>query len=244
MRSIASRIQSRKSVETWSLRLRPVCSLRPTSPIRSTRARSMFMCTSSSSWRKTNLPASISRRISVKPRDDLLRLGGGQHPWRGQHPGMGDRAPDILRVEPAVEADALGELFHAGIGCPVKDATPRFVCHRHSQKIGTPNNTGKLPRGQSVRRDLPFSSHRTRHKQTENARQHLYTKWFRALSQSSAGTERTETRHQTAGPPVRGFSLSCTNYPSCESPRWLRPDIGGPRSDFRTAQASVFEPQW
>ena len=49
--SIASRTQSRRSVETWSLRLRAVCSLRPTSPSRSIRARSMCMWMSSSSMR-------------------------------------------------------------------------------------------------------------------------------------------------------------------------------------------------
>ena len=48
-RSIASRTQSRRSVATWSLRLRPVCSLRPTSPRRSISARSMCMWMSSSS---------------------------------------------------------------------------------------------------------------------------------------------------------------------------------------------------
>ena len=47
--SIASRTQSRRSVATWSLRLRAVWSLRPVSPIRSIRARSMCMWMSSSS---------------------------------------------------------------------------------------------------------------------------------------------------------------------------------------------------
>ena len=62
-----SRTQSRKSVATWSLRLRPVCSRLPASPTRSTRRASMFMWMSSSSATKGNRPASISAAIPSSP---------------------------------------------------------------------------------------------------------------------------------------------------------------------------------
>ncbi len=35
----------------------------------------------------------------------------------GQHRGMGDRAGDVMRVEPLIKADAFGKLLNAGIRC-------------------------------------------------------------------------------------------------------------------------------
>src|SRR4029077_15780219 len=46
----------------------PVCNLAPAGPIRLVNAASMFICTSSSDWSQTNLPAAISFSISRKPR--------------------------------------------------------------------------------------------------------------------------------------------------------------------------------
>mmetsp|Transcript_26324 Transcript_26324/g.36374 ORF Transcript_26324/g.36374 Transcript_26324/m.36374 type:complete len:249 (-) Transcript_26324:387-1133(-) len=65
--SMASRVQSRTSVTTWSLRLRAVWSFLPGSPILSMRADSMFMCTSSRACCQTKTPSSISFSTSSSP---------------------------------------------------------------------------------------------------------------------------------------------------------------------------------
>jgi hypothetical protein len=66
--SQASRAQRRRSVATWSLRERPVCSFAPTSPSRAVRAASTFMCTSSFAASHTKVPARTSSRICPEPR--------------------------------------------------------------------------------------------------------------------------------------------------------------------------------
>ena len=65
--SIASRHHKRKSVETWSFRLRAVWSFLAGSPILSVSAASMFMCTSSLSVLQTNSPFSMLLSISSRP---------------------------------------------------------------------------------------------------------------------------------------------------------------------------------
>ena len=82
-----------------------------------------------------------------EPGDDLAGFVGSQHADAAQHAGVGDRAADVLGVESAVEAHALGELLDAGVGRPIKYATPGFMCH-----VLLPCKKG----GQSnVRRDSP-----------------------------------------------------------------------------------------
>ena len=46
---------------------------------------------------------------------DLLSLGWLQKTDAGEHLSVGDGALDVVRVEPAVEADAFGELLNAAI---------------------------------------------------------------------------------------------------------------------------------
>ena len=65
--SMASRTHSRKSVATWSLRERAVCSRPAAGPISSASRPSTFMWMSSSARLKANLPASISDRIVSRP---------------------------------------------------------------------------------------------------------------------------------------------------------------------------------
>ena len=67
-RSMASRINKRKSVATWSLRERAVCNRLPASPTSSISRRSMLKCTSSSSSRQVKSPCVISCEICCKPR--------------------------------------------------------------------------------------------------------------------------------------------------------------------------------
>ena len=52
--------QRRRSVATWSLRLRPVCSRAPAGPASSVTRRSIAVCTSSSVGAKANVPAASS----------------------------------------------------------------------------------------------------------------------------------------------------------------------------------------
>ena len=131
--SIASRTQRRRSVETWSLRLRPVWSLRPTSPMRSISARSMFMWTSSSSWRNCELAGGDLVADLLQAGDDLVALVVREDADLGQHVGVGDRAADIVGVEAAVEAHAFGELLDAAVGRLVEDTAPRLVGHLRSR---------------------------------------------------------------------------------------------------------------
>ena len=65
--SIASRTHRRKSVATWSFRLRAVCSRLPASPMRSVSRASMFMWMSSSATSKAKRPVSISCAITSRP---------------------------------------------------------------------------------------------------------------------------------------------------------------------------------
>ena len=59
--------------------------------------------------------------------DDLVPLVVGEQADLGEHVGVGDRAADVVGVEPAVEAHAFGELLDAAVGRLVKNAAPRLV---------------------------------------------------------------------------------------------------------------------
>ena len=96
MASISSRTHSRRSVAIWSLRLRPVWSLRPTSPIRSISARSMFMWTSSKSCAELELAGGDFAADFLEARDDLVTLVVRKDADLGKHVGVGDRAADIV----------------------------------------------------------------------------------------------------------------------------------------------------
>ena len=72
MSSIRSRVHSRKSVATWSLRERAVCSRPAAGPIISASRLSMFIWMSSSDRLNLNLPDPISDKIVSRPRTILL----------------------------------------------------------------------------------------------------------------------------------------------------------------------------
>ena len=128
-RSMASRDQSRRSVATWSLRLRPVCSFRPTSPRRSISACSTCMWMSSSSCRNGSSPRSSNNADLDQGLFDLLTLVPGQQADLGQHLRVRDRAGDVVRVQPVIEADALGERFDPSVGGIVEHATAGRTRH-------------------------------------------------------------------------------------------------------------------
>ena len=69
---------------------------------------------------------------------NLAALVGGQQADLGEHLGVGDRAGDVLRIEPPVEAHALGELLDAAVGRLVEHPTPRLLCHPSPREKGTP----------------------------------------------------------------------------------------------------------
>ena len=128
--SISSRTQSRRSVETWSLRLRPVWSLRPTSPIRSIERPldvhvDVFQLLAELELAGGDLVADL-----LQAGDDLVPLVVGEHADLGEHVGVGDRAADVVGVEPAVEAHAFGELLDAAVRRLIKNTTPRLGCQR------------------------------------------------------------------------------------------------------------------
>src|SRR5215211_966461 len=74
--SAASRAKRWRSSATWSLRLRPVCSLRATSPTNSSSRRSTAVCTSSSSSVQENSPASTSASTASRPRTNSSDSSG------------------------------------------------------------------------------------------------------------------------------------------------------------------------
>ena len=59
--------------------------------------------------------------------DDLVALVVGQDADLGEHVGVGDRAADVVGVEPAVEAHAFGELLDAVVHRLVKYTAPRLI---------------------------------------------------------------------------------------------------------------------
>ena len=59
--------------------------------------------------------------------DDLVPLVVGEDADLGQHVGVGDRAADVVGVEPAVEAHAFGELLDAAVRRLVEHTAPRLA---------------------------------------------------------------------------------------------------------------------
>ena len=87
---------------------------------------------SSSSVRNGNLPLLNFLADFLQSLLNLSALVGGQQADLGEHLGVGDRAVDILRIEAAVEAHALGELLDAAVRRLLENAAPRFVGHQTS----------------------------------------------------------------------------------------------------------------
>ena len=66
------------------------------------------------------------RQDGLQPLHNLLRLVRLNDPGLAQHGGVGDGPPDILRVQPRVEADGGIELVDQGVGLLLKPARPEF----------------------------------------------------------------------------------------------------------------------
>ena len=65
---------------------------------------------------------------------DLVSLVVGQDADLGEHVGVGDRAADVLRIEPAIEAHAFGELLDTAVRRLVKHTAPGLVCQSRIQR--------------------------------------------------------------------------------------------------------------
>ena len=60
---------------------------------------------------------------------NLLAFVDSEQADFGQHLGMGDRAGDVLRIKPAIEAHAFGELLDAAVGRLLENASPSLLSH-------------------------------------------------------------------------------------------------------------------
>jgi hypothetical protein len=84
------------------------------------------MCTSSSGIDQVELTGVDARAHPFQPGDDGVALGFGQDALTRKHGGVGDRALDVVAIEPAVEVDRGGEGFDEGVGRGIEAPGPGF----------------------------------------------------------------------------------------------------------------------
>ena len=135
---MASRTQSLTSVTTWSLRLRAVCSLRPTSPrLVDQGALDVRVDVFEARWRTPSCPASISSPISSRAAAIWSASCGGEQADLGEHAGVGLAGADVVAVQPAVEGDRLGERLDAAVGAAGEPPAPGLLAHRSRPALVT-----------------------------------------------------------------------------------------------------------
>src|SRR5205823_13042856 len=76
---------------------------------------------------KGKLPAVDFSGNGVEGGRDALGLVGREEPDLGQHAGVGLAGPDVVAVQPAVEADRLGEGFDAVVRLAAEPAAPGLL---------------------------------------------------------------------------------------------------------------------
>ena len=101
----ASRVYMARSVATWSLRERAVCSRPPTGPAISVSRRSIAMWMSSSSGAKGKRSSAELCFDGVQAGEQRVAILLGDDPLRGEHPRVRTRLGYVLGPEAAVEAD-------------------------------------------------------------------------------------------------------------------------------------------
>ena len=106
---MARRVQSRRSVATWSLRDRPVWSRPATGPTRSASADSRLRWTSSSAGSHTKRSAATSSASAEQPGHELVDLLAGQQPRPAEPAHVRDRTRDVVGRQLAVDLDRAGE---------------------------------------------------------------------------------------------------------------------------------------
>ena len=118
----------RSAVATWSLRLRPVCSLAPTSPTSSVTRRSMAVWMSSSPGAKTKLARGELLLHHVERLHQGGHLAVGEDARLAQALDVRARAGQVVVGQHPVEGQADGERRH-GVGHARRDATlPQRQC--------------------------------------------------------------------------------------------------------------------
>jgi hypothetical protein len=90
-------------VATWSLRLRPVCSLAPADPASSVTRRSTAVWMSSSLGSKANVPVAELALDLVERGEDRVHLVVGEEPDPAEPAHVGARAGDVVGGQPTVE---------------------------------------------------------------------------------------------------------------------------------------------
>ena len=103
------RRNSRSAVATWSLRLRPVCSLAPAAPASSVTRRSMAVWMSSSDGSEHERAVGELAFDAVERGEHLVALVVGEQADAGQHGDVRAGAREVVGREPPVERQALGE---------------------------------------------------------------------------------------------------------------------------------------
>ena len=153
---------SRRSVATWSLRLRPVWRRAPAGPASSVTRRSMAVCTSSSVGAKANVPADSSAATCSSASRTAADVRLVEQPGPPQPADVGLRTADVLGPQPPVEREAgrVGEelLGRPGREAPVPERRPRggrrrrlrVLARRHARRPGRVGQAGQVPqlRGQ------------------------------------------------------------------------------------------------
>ena len=125
----ASLTNSRKSVATSSLRLRPVCSLKPSGPSRSTSAISTKWCTSSAG-EASSQPGSAAARCAIASSAASVCFSLR----RAQNAGLLDRARpgavhrQLVRQQAPVERERALKLVEQLIRRPVEPPAPQLAC--------------------------------------------------------------------------------------------------------------------
>ena len=121
--AVPSRRRNRRSaVATWSLRLRPVCSLAPAAPASSVTRRSIAVWMSSSDGTNSNVPSASSSSTRSSAASTASRFVVGEHADTRQHGDVRARAREVVGREPPVERQALGEREQL-VGRTVGEAT-------------------------------------------------------------------------------------------------------------------------
>ena len=111
-----ARVNSARSVATWSLRERAVWSLPPTGPTIAVSRRSTAMWMSTSSGSNGKLPVLELALDLLEAAQQRVALVVGDDPGGGEHRRVGARLGDVVGPEPPVVADRGVEPLEDGIG--------------------------------------------------------------------------------------------------------------------------------
>ncbi len=161
LRAARACVHSRRSVATWSLRLRPVCSLAPAGPASSVTRRSTAVWMSSSvgdELERRRSPARARRASSARERSRRAS-SSVMIPARAETAHVGPRTGDVVGPQPPVERQA-DRVRHQLLGrAAVEAAVPERVrrspassCRRISLRRGRLGPSCERRRGRQPQR--------------------------------------------------------------------------------------------